>query len=58
MVVKNPYEAPTGGPIFGKEQEFFSWAREKELALRKALSTEEKEKREQEEKSLAKRMNS
>lgn len=54
----NPYAKPDGTPVYGKEPEFFSWARAWELERRKHLPEAEVKALEESEEALAKRMNS
>jgi hypothetical protein len=57
-IEKNPYDRGNGVPIFGKEPEFFAWARKKELERRKTLPPEEQKKLAEADKHLDDKMDS
>jgi hypothetical protein len=54
----NPYANPDGSPIDGKEPEFFAWAANKAKEKLNLLTPEEREKVQQAERDLNRRMQS
>ena len=55
---KNPFAAADGGPIDGKEEEFWKWEADKYEAYLSTLSPEERAKRIAADEHLSKKMNS
>lgn len=55
---KNPYAKEDGTPKEGLSEEFFKWARERELEKRSELSPEQRKAKEDAEKALSERMDS
>lgn len=58
MPTKNPYAKSDGAPINGKEREFWAWMEEQRQKGLSKLSPEEREKKEQADERLSKRMDS
>lgn len=56
MKDKNPYQAKNGGPLHGKEKEFFDWARDQRLKEIDKLPEPEQKKAKESERKLAHRM--
>lgn len=54
----NPYQAKNGGPLHGKEKEFFDWARDRRIEEIDKLPESERKKTKKSERRLAERMNS